>query len=122
MSTNKHRIPITVNEENYATMRRQLAYRGKTVSEWALELINAELRETEGNQTAQCNSRPPALDSLAGQGDESFDLLEIPASAIEDFARYFEAHERERARLLGLMPGEPVPPLNSKAQRRIEPL
>ena len=103
-------------------MRRQLASRGKTVSGWALEMINAALGETEGNQKTQCNPRPPALDSFVRQGDESFDLLEIPASAIEDFARYFEAHERERARLLGLMPGEPVPALNSKAQRRIEPL
>ena len=36
----------------------------------------------------------------------------------EDFAIYFEAYERKRASLLGLKPGEPVPPLNSKAHRR----
>jgi hypothetical protein len=100
-------------------MRRELASRGEAVSSWALEMINEELGETKGNHKIQCNPRPPALDSFVRQGTES---SELPAGAIEDFARYFEAHEQERARLLGLMPGEPVPPLNSKAQRRIEPL
>ena len=37
----------------------------------------------------------------------------------EEFAIHFDAYEKRRAALLGLKPGEPVPPLNSKAQRRI---
>ena len=36
-------------------------------------------------------------------------------------ALYFDAYEKRRAAILGLKPGEPVPPLNSKAQRRIQP-
>jgi hypothetical protein len=36
----------------------------------------------------------------------------------EEFALYFDAYEKRRAALLGLKPGEPVPPLNSKAGRR----
>jgi hypothetical protein len=108
MSNNTHRIPITVNGENYARMRRQLASRGQTVSGWALEMINEELGEPATDHKTQHGPRPTALDSVIRQGNS-------------DFASYFEAHERERARLLGLMPGEPVPPLNSKAQRRIEP-
>jgi hypothetical protein len=36
----------------------------------------------------------------------------------EEFAIRFDAYEKRRAALLGLKPGEPVPPLDSKAGRR----
>ena len=39
----------------------------------------------------------------------------------EHFAIYFEAYERAHADLLGLKPGEQVPPLNSKASHRKGP-
>jgi hypothetical protein len=56
--------------------------------------------------------KPPEIASL----DE--EIPEFMDRSPEDFAIYFEAYERERAILLGLKPGEPVPPLNSKALRR----
>jgi hypothetical protein len=37
----------------------------------------------------------------------------------KEFAIYFDAYAKRRAALLGLKPGEPVPPLNAKAHRRI---
>ena len=46
---------------------------------------------------------------------------ELPDLSPEEFALYFDAYEKRRAALLGLKPGEPVPPLNSKAHRRIQP-
>jgi hypothetical protein len=43
---------------------------------------------------------------------------ELPDLSPEEFAIYFDVYEKRRAALLGLKPGEPVPPLNSKAGRR----
>jgi hypothetical protein len=64
---------------------------------------------------------PLALKPPSGAPQQDEDLPEFLDLSPEEFAIYFEAFERERAKLLGLKPGEPIPPLNSRAQRRIEP-
>jgi hypothetical protein len=56
----------------------------------------------------------------AAPDQAAFELPEFLDLSPEEFAIYFDAYEKRRAALLGLKPGEPVPPLNSKAQRRIE--
>ncbi len=57
----------------------------------------------------------------AAQAQATSELPEFLDLSPEEFALYFDAYEKRRAALLGLKPGEPVPPLNSKAHRRIEP-
>ena len=57
----------------------------------------------------------------AAPAQAAFELPEFLDLSPEEFAIYFGAYEKRRAALLGLKPGEPGPPLNSKAQRRIEP-
>jgi hypothetical protein len=55
----------------------------------------------------------------AAPAQAASELPEFLDLSPEEFAIYFDAYEKRRAALLGLKPGEPVPPLNSKAQRRI---
>jgi hypothetical protein len=57
----------------------------------------------------------------AAQAQAASELPEFLDLSPEEFALYFDAYEKRRAALLGLKPGEPVPPLNSKAHRRIQP-
>ncbi len=57
----------------------------------------------------------------AAQAQAASELPEFLDLSPEEFALYFDAYEKRRATLLGLKPGEPVPPLNSKAHRRIQP-
>jgi hypothetical protein len=57
----------------------------------------------------------------ATQAQAASELPEFLDLSPEEFALYFDAYEKRRAALLGLKPGEPVPPLNSKAHRRIQP-
>ena len=54
----------------------------------------------------------------AAPAQAAFELPEFLDVSPEEFALYFDAYEKSRAALLGLKPGEPVPPLNSKAGRR----
>ena len=56
----------------------------------------------------------------AAPAQAASELPEFLDLSPEEFAIYFDAYEKRRAALLGLKPGEPVPPLNSKAQRRIQ--
>ena len=61
---------------------------------------------------------PLALKPPSGTPQQDEEMPEFLDLSPEDFAIYFEAYERKLASLLGLKPGEPVPPLNSKAHRR----
>jgi hypothetical protein len=54
----------------------------------------------------------------AAPAQAASDLPEFLDLGPEEFAIYFDAYEKRRAALLGLKPGEPVPPFNSKAGRR----
>ena len=55
----------------------------------------------------------------AAPAQAASELPEFLDLSPEEFAIYFDAYENRRAALLGRKPGEPVPPLKSKAQRRI---
>jgi hypothetical protein len=54
----------------------------------------------------------------AAPAQAASELPEFLDVSPEEFALYFDAYEKRRAALLRLKPGEPVPPLNSKAGRR----
>jgi hypothetical protein len=73
-------------------------------------LLFSNGRELRSPSSIRQNEAAPA--HAASELPEFLDL------SPEEFAIYFDAYEKRRAALLGLKPGEPVPPLNSKAGRR----
>ena len=70
---------------------------------------------------SRANAAAIGAEAAFRRAQQDEDLPEFLDLSPEDFAIYFEAFERKRAELLGLKPGEPVPPLNSKASSRKRP-
>jgi hypothetical protein len=85
---------------------------------WPAPLVQRSLLFSNGGELVS----PEGIQrDEAAPAQAAFELPEFLDLSPEEFAIYFGVYEKRRAALLGLKPGEPVPPLNSKAQRRIEP-